>query len=46
MRQLVKATNALSLYHKKAGRLDLAQALHLRPSDYTKLTEPARLLKA
>ncbi len=46
VQQLVKAANALSLFYKKAGRLDLAQALHLRPSDYTKLTEPALLLEA
>lgn len=39
--QLVKAANALYLRYKKAGRLDLAQALHLRRSEYEKLAQPA-----
>lgn len=46
IKQLVKAANALSLAYKKAGHLDRAQALHLRPTDYAKLTEPALLHEA
>ena len=46
VKQIVKAANALSLFYKKAGHLDRAQALHLRPSEYTRLTEPALVLEA
>ena len=37
VKQLVKAANALNLYYRKNQQLDLALALHLRPSEYTKM---------
>lgn len=46
IKQVVKAANALSLLYKKTGRLDMALALHLRASDYGKLTEPALAAEA
>lgn len=44
--QLVKAANALSLLHKKANRLDLAMALHVRRSDYANMGQSALVAEA
>ena len=44
--QLVKTAAALNLYYKKMMRLDLAQALHLRRSEYEKLGQPALVAEA
>ena len=35
VKQLMKAANALNLYYRKNQQLDVALALHLRPSEYT-----------
>jgi hypothetical protein len=44
--QLVKAANALSLLYKKQGHLDRAQALHLRRSEYEKMSQPTLVSEA
>ena len=44
--QLVKAANALRLHYKKAGQLDLAEALHIRRSEYEKMPQPALVAEA
>ena len=46
VKQLVKAANALNLYYRKTQQLDMALALHLRPSDYTKMGQSALALEA
>lgn len=46
IQQLVKAANALNLYYRKTRQLDLALALHLRPSEYSKMGQSALALEA
>lgn len=46
IKQLVKSANALNLYYRKNQQLDLALALHLRPSDYGKMGQSALALEA
>ena len=45
VKQLVRAANALHLYYRKNQQLDMALALHLRPSDYTKMGQTALALE-
>lgn len=44
--QLVKGANALRLFYKKAGHLDLANALHIRRSEYENMGQPELLREA
>ena len=46
IKQVVKAANALNLYYRKNKQLDMALALHLRPSDYDKMGQSALALEA
>lgn len=44
--QLVKGANALHLFYKKDGQLDLAKALHVRRSEYENMGQPELLREA